>query len=169
MTYAKALHHLVRIKSGAIGIAPVIVAIMAIFTITAAGPLPNRATFITVPLSIQTSEGRVLQVTAEVADTEQQITRSLMYRGHLSANHGMLFKLKPLVVRNWTRGTPLTLDMIFLDETGVVTSVRPNAVAFPSGNGRSRQVVKYVLELDGGTAQRMNIKPGDRVLSPALG
>lgn len=68
----------------------------------------------------------------------------------------------------WMRNTPLPLDLIFLDETGTVTRIHPEAVPFdetpiPGGGG-----VLAVLEINGGLSEVFGFEPGDQMQHPAF-
>jgi len=69
-------------------------------------------------------------------------------------------------VTMWMKNTPLSLDMLFVDEAGrivqIVKATKPNSLEFIS----SRQPVKAVLELPAGASGRLKIRTGDIVRHP---
>ena len=115
------------------------------------------------PLEITTSSG-VHAFQVEIAKDEAAREKGLMYRRYMPADRGMLFEFeKEEPVAFWMRNTYIPLDMIFITHDGTVARIAANAeplndTAIPSG-----QPVIGVLELNGGEAARIGLKPGDKV------
>lgn len=100
----------------------------------------------------------------EIAKTPAQQARGLMFRRSLGAGSGMLFLYEePQVVSMWMRNTYIPLDMIFIRADGKVHRVEPSAEPLSERIIRSGEEVTAVLELAGGTAARIGLKPGDVV------
>ena len=120
------------------------------------------------PLQIQTASGaHTLMV--EVARTPQQRMTGLMYRRAMPRNHGMLFKFdSDEVVMMWMKNTYLPLDMIFLDRTGVVTTVVADAVPFSEALISSGGIAAAVIEVNAGVARELGITTGTVVRHPAF-
>ena len=88
-----------------------------------------------------------------------------MYRRSMAANAGMLFDYGSMRhIRMWMKNTYLPLDMIFIDSKGkiinIVERTIPHSLSVISSRGR----VRAVLELNSGTASRLGINEGDRVI-----
>jgi uncharacterized membrane protein (UPF0127 family) len=103
-------------------------------------------------------------VRVEIADTAAARELGLMYRRHLAEYAGMLFVFKQSQqLTFWMKNTEISLDMIFADADGTVVGIVADAEPFSerqlSVDGNSQ----YVLEVNGGFAQRHGIKPGDRL------
>ncbi len=101
----------------------------------------------------------------EVAETDAQRARGLMFRDHLAPDRGMLFDFKrDRYIAMWMRNTLIPLDMLFIDRSGRVTFIheraRPGSLKKVEAPARNRAV----LELAGGTVARLGIGVGDRVL-----
>ena len=101
----------------------------------------------------------------ELAVTERQHSQGLMYRRSMAANAGMLFDYGSMRhIRMWMKNTYLPLDMIFIDSKGkiinIVERTIPHSLSVISSRGR----VRAVLELNSGTASRLGIIEGDRVV-----
>jgi uncharacterized membrane protein (UPF0127 family) len=120
------------------------------------------------PLFIMTEDGRRLEFQVELARTSQEIARGLMYREELPENEGMLFLFENEELRAfWMRNTYVPLDIIFLNGKGEIINI---------GKGEplnERKVIsaapaKAVLEVVQGTEERLGLKPGDRIIHPAL-
>lgn len=83
---------------------------------------------------------------------------------------GMLFVYDhPQMVSFWMENTLIPLDMIFVDETGLVRHVHSNAIPLdrtpiPGGSDD----IQYVLEINGGMAETLGIDAGSVLRHPAL-
>ena len=111
-----------------------------------------------------TADGVRHIIHAEIALTDEQRTHGLMYRTEMPEDHGMLFVFpvaQPLGF--WMRNTLISLDMVFLNEDGLVSFIHKNAIPQDETIIESRGPVSRVLELNGGTAERMGLKVGDRL------
>ena len=112
--------------------------------------------------------GAVFEV--EIAKTPQQTERGLMFRENLEDKQGMLFIFEKNDIRLfWMKNTLIDLDMLFIDDSGAITSIAKNMprsylgapeeeIAQAAGWG------KYVLEVKAGTAQKYNLKEGDKLI-----
>ncbi|KIC08492.1 hypothetical protein RA19_20960 [Leisingera sp. ANG-M1] len=100
----------------------------------------------------------------EIADDEQERAQGLMFRESLPRGAGMLFVYEhPQTAAFWMKNTLIPLDIIFLDENGLVTTVHENAVPgdltpIPGGDH-----VFAVLEINGGLARRYGISAGTQM------
>lgn len=93
-----------------------------------------------------------------------------MGRSSLGDSQGMLFVYPwPRTVRIWMAGTPLSLDVIFVDKTGEIVKIEPNMKPFSKKAVSSGCPVKWVLELEGGTAARSALASGDSVCVALVG
>ena len=93
-----------------------------------------------------------------------------MHREKLASSAGMLFVYDaPQFVSFWMRNTLIPLDMIFLDETGVVQKVHENAIPLDETGIPGGDNIQYVLEINGGFAGRLGITEGSELRHPAIG
>jgi uncharacterized membrane protein (UPF0127 family) len=110
------------------------------------------------------------QFNVEVAETPQQMTQGLMFRRTLAPDAGMLFDYKePTMATMWMRNTLIPLDMLFVDARGRIVNIKERAVPLSLDMIAAVAPVRAVIELNGGTAARLGIKPGDEVLYPIFG
>nr|WP_298683604.1 DUF192 domain-containing protein [uncultured Dongia sp.] len=111
--------------------------------------------------------GSTYKFVAEVADTAEERSQGLMFREQLAANEGMLF-LYPVAkpVSFWMKNTPLSLDLIFIDGVGRIINVAAMAKPFDTSPISSGGPAKAVLEILGGSAGQLGIKPGDLIEWP---
>lgn len=100
----------------------------------------------------------------ELALTDQQRARGLMFRRELPEGRGMLFDFEgegPIGM--WMKNTYISLDMIFIRADGRIANIAENTVPLSETTISSGAPVKAVLEVIAGTARRLGIAKGDRV------
>ncbi|NCX55277.1 MAG: DUF192 domain-containing protein, partial [Rhodobacterales bacterium] len=69
-----------------------------------------------------------IRLNVEVVDSAKERAIGLMHRENLPYNNGMWFIYEtPRTVAFWMRNTLIPLDMIFVDEHGVVQKIHKNA------------------------------------------
>ena len=108
--------------------------------------------------------------TVEVAETPAQMEQGLMFRRTMAPDAGMLFDYKqPTMATMWMRNTLIPLDMLFVDAQGRIVNIRQRAVPQSEDIIAAAAPVRAVIELNGGTAARLGIRPGDQVLYPIFG
>jgi uncharacterized membrane protein (UPF0127 family) len=130
-----------------------------------AGPLPVDSE----RLFIDTSKGPV-GFTVELALTPENRATGLMDRQRMAADHGMLFRFdQTRDVLMWMKNTPLSLDMLFIAENGRIARIAENTVPFSETIIPSGSPVRYVLELNAGTAAKTGVAVGDRVRHRVIG
>jgi len=117
-------------------------------------------------LEIATKSG-VHVFSVEMATTDQEREKGLMFRKELPDGRGMLFDFSPeQMVSMWMKNTYISLDMIFIRADGRVLRVAENTEPFSTRIIASGGPVKGVLEVVAGTARKYGIEPGDRVAHP---
>jgi uncharacterized membrane protein (UPF0127 family) len=118
---------------------------------------------VTEQLSIETAGGaQVFRV--EVAADEAARERGLMFRKTLPPGSGMLFDFNPArPVAFWMKNTFIPLDMIFIGADGRILNIAERTVPQSLTPVPSEGSARAVLEIAGGAASRLGIRPGDRV------
>jgi len=125
--------------------------------------------FPTASLAIVTASG-MHKFTVEVATAPAQQEQGLMFRQHLAPNAGMIFDFgTPQTTSFWMKNTWIPLDMLFVDATGRIINIHERAVPRSLTPIASEAPARAVIELNGGTATRLDIRPGDRVIFPIFG
>jgi uncharacterized membrane protein (UPF0127 family) len=90
-----------------------------------------------------------------------------MHRPSMAADVGMLFDFKAdAPVAMWMRNTLIPLDMLFITRDGRIANIAERTVPYSETSIPSKGPVRAVLEVNGGTAARLKIRPGDRVDHP---
>lgn len=123
----------------------------------------------TSPLTIEAG-GKTLTFTVELASTAREQEIGLMHRNVMAENHGMLFDFhEERRAAFWMRNTFIPLDMVFIRANGEIEAIKDNAVPHSEAPIGPQAPVRAVLELVGGAALKMGIKPGDRVHHAVFG
>lgn len=103
----------------------------------------------------------------EIADTDAERARGLMYRRELADDAGMLFLFEEPGRRSfWMRNTYVSLDIIYIDENGHVVSVADHTIPLSDQSLPSAGPALVVLEVVAGTADRIGIERGTEVRHP---
>lgn len=106
-------------------------------------------------------------IDVEMAETPEEKAVGLMFRRSVPQGTGMLFPYGVAQeVTMWMRNTFVPLDMIFIRADGVVHRIEARTEPLSERVIASQGPVTAVLELAGGEAERLGVKPGDRVLHP---
>ena len=138
-------------------------AVVLLFTQPA---LAQLQTFQTSELTITSASGDH-KFTVELATTPAQQEQGLMYRRSMAPDAGMLFDFgRPQPTTFWMKNTLIPLDMLFVGADGRIVNIHERAVPMSEAMIPSQGVVRAVIELNGGTAARLGIRPGDRVIYP---
>lgn len=106
----------------------------------------------------------------EVADDDGERAQGLMNRPSMPRFSGMLFIYPhPTHARFWMRNTLIPLDMLFVGTDGVIRRIHDNAVPLDETTIDGGGGVVAVLEINGGLAATLGIRPGDQLRHPAFG
>jgi len=120
------------------------------------------------PLEILTATGaHAFEV--EVARSESERARGLMFRRSLPQDRGMLFLFeseRPIAM--WMKNTYVSLDMVFVSRNGRVRSIARGAVPMSESIIPSGGPVYAVIELAAGAADAIGLSVGDQVRHPGF-
>ena len=116
-----------------------------------------------VPLRVTTQDGsHAFRVEVAASDAQQQ--RGLMFRTQLGENEGMIFPSDGPQMRSfWMRNTVIPLDIIFIGPDRTIINIAAKTVPYSETPVRSAAPAIAVLELNGGRAAELGIAPGDTV------
>ena len=122
------------------------------------------------PLVIVTRDGQRHEFRVEMAVRPEHQTVGLMYRDRVGPQEGMLFDWgAPRESSMWMRNTITPLDMIFIAADGRIHRIAERTVPYSLAPVDSRGPVRATLELAAGTAERLGLRVGDRVLHRIFG
>lgn len=114
--------------------------------------------------------GGVHVLDVEIAATPEKQALGLMYRTSLPDSKGMLFTHEtPRELTMWMRNTYIPLDMVFIRADGTIHRIEARTEPLSERIISSEGPVLAVLEIAGGAAERMGLKPGDKVRHRAFG
>jgi uncharacterized membrane protein (UPF0127 family) len=117
-----------------------------------------------IPLTVTPIGGRPHAFRVEVARTEAEQARGLMFRTAMGADEGMIFPYDPpQTVSFWMKNTVIPLDIIFIGPDHRVINIAANATPYSEASLPAQAPAAAVLELNGGRAAQLGIGPGARV------
>jgi uncharacterized membrane protein (UPF0127 family) len=135
----------------------------------AAGSSHARAQAALEAIEVVTASG-THPFSVEVMRTPEQLEKGLMFRRYMPEDRGMLFDFKTeQPVTFWMKNTYLPLDMIFISKAGKIVSIAENAEPLSEKLIPAGAPVQGVLEVNAGTAARIQAKPGDSVRASIFG
>lgn len=99
----------------------------------------------------------------EVAKSEAEQQKGLMFRTQMGADEGMIFlRDPPDLAAFWMRNTVIPLDIIFIGKDRRILNIA-HGVPYDETPLPSAGIAAAVLELNGGRAEALGIKAGDTV------
>lgn len=127
---------------------------------------PRQTQFVKMgELTFMTQTGRhITTIDIEIAESDLDTQRGLMYRESMEPNQGMLFIFPDEAYRAfWMRNTAFSLDIIFADEDGKIVTIHERTLPFDESNYLSTAPAKYVVEVNAGFVERHRILAGDLI------
>jgi len=106
----------------------------------------------------------------EMAVTEAERAKGLMYRKSLPEGQGMLFDFHTEQDTSfWMENTYISLDIIFIRGDGRILRIAENTKPLSQKLIPSGGPVRGVLEVIAGTSRKLGIAVGDKVAHPIFG
>lgn len=103
----------------------------------------------------------------EVARTDAERARGLMFRQSMPQDQGMLFDFeRDQIVTMWMKNTYLSLDMIFILADGRIHRIESRTEPESERTISSGAPVRAVLELNANVASRLGLRAGDSIVHP---
>lgn len=122
---------------------------------------PTQVEFQSVKIEINSS-GKIHCFNGEIALSPVQHSFGLMFRKEIAADYAMVFDFGHLRAgAMWMKNTFVSLDMFFADENRKITFIAHDTVPQAEGLITAPGLIRYVLEVPGGTAKRLGITAGD--------
>ncbi len=111
-------------------------------------------------LSFIAADGSIVELDAEIAVTEAEQAKGLMWRKELEDGNGMLFWYQADVrMHFWMKNTLIPLSIAFIDSQGTIREIfdmEPESRKTVS----SAISMRYALEVPVGWFDRVNLSPG---------
>jgi uncharacterized membrane protein (UPF0127 family) len=107
------------------------------------------------------------KIVAELARTDFEVTRGLMFRTSLPVDRGMLFvHPKPDKYTYWTYQTKIPLDMVWMTQDHKIVEIVANAQPCTTKASEcpklgGHEIAALVLEVNAGVAAKNNLHAGD--------
>ncbi len=146
--------------------------VLVIPVVLAAATARSQEGELTYPRSslVIAAAGRDIKFDIELALDDLHRSHGLMFRKKLGPYEGMLFDFfQEMPVSFWMKNTLIPLDMLFIAADGTIKHIHANAVPMTTDPIPSQYPVRAVLEINGGSAALLGIKPGDKVKHPIFG
>jgi uncharacterized membrane protein (UPF0127 family) len=122
------------------------------------------------PMVIVTRDGTRHAFRAEMALQSAEQMIGMMFRTTMAPDEAMIFDWgAPRESSMWMRNTLIPLDMLFVAADGRIHRIHERAVPQSLATIDSRGPVRATIEVPGGTAERLNLRVGDRVLQRIFG
>ena len=127
--------------------------------------------FAVIEIAVRPGEKRTpLLFTVKLAETEAQRRHGLMFTPFLPEHHGMLFLFENDAPRQfWMKNTQIPLDILFFDSHGRLLNIVRSALPFSLTMHNSAGPARYVLELNGGVAEKIGVQPDAQLVLPLAG
>ncbi|MDR1220494.1 MAG: DUF192 domain-containing protein [Treponema sp.] len=124
--------------------------------------------FKTARLSIATSAGKTVDISVEIAATEEERGQGLMFRKKIEDGKGMIFLFeKDQIMSFWMKNTLVPLSIAFILSDGRIAEIRdmePQSLAAVN----SERSCRYALETPQGWFARSGVGVGDKLSVESL-
>jgi len=121
------------------------------------------------PVVLDIKGGKSVKFVVEMATIAREHSQGLMCRSQIPLDGGMIFIYNDMAPRSfWMKNTLIPLDIIYADNKGKIVSIAHNAQPHDLKSKPSAGKAQYVLEIRGGLAKKLGLKPGDMIKSPGL-
>ncbi len=106
----------------------------------------------------------ITKLIIEIADSDYETQTGLMYRDAMQPDEGMLFVFTEEAMHSfYMKNTKFPLDIIFIDKYLRIASIKENAQPLDESGLSSGVPVQYVLEVNAGFSEKLNLEVGDRI------
>jgi uncharacterized membrane protein (UPF0127 family) len=118
----------------------------------------------TAELRIERSGAAAVWVKAELARTPEERSQGLMFRKRLADGEGMLFIFeRDEALSFWMKNTLIPLSIAFIASDGRIIDIK-DMRPLDLSSVKSSRSVRYALEVPQGWFNRVNVRPGDKII-----
>ncbi|HNX25246.1 MAG TPA: DUF192 domain-containing protein [Spirochaetota bacterium] len=130
-----------------------------IFVAVFAAPLNKKCL-----IYLHSGNGTRIKLNAEIADSDSEREKGLMYRESLNENEGMLFVFEREKKLNfWMKNTLIPLDIAYIDRNGIINEIYHMKPLDVSVTYNSIKPAMFALEVNLGWFSRHKIKTGTKI------
>jgi uncharacterized membrane protein (UPF0127 family) len=120
--------------------------------------------FETTELTIQTTSGNMVNISVELAISDEQRAQGLMYRQNLDDGKGMIFIFeRDQMLSFWMKNTHIPLSIAFISADGEILEIR-NMIPLDLTPVMSSRSARFALEVPQSWFSRAGISVGDTLL-----
>lgn len=113
---------------------------------------------------LDTNDDTLATIDVAIADNDKERSQGLMDVRDMPSDKGMLFIFDRNQPRSfWMANTPLSLDIMFVNESFEIVRIHQNAQPFSEKSFESEKPAKYVIETNGGFSVSHDIQEGTKV------
>ena len=113
---------------------------------------------------LDTNDDTLATIDVAIADNDKERSQGLMDVRDMPSDKGMLFIFDKNQPRSfWMANTPLSLDIMFVNESFEIVRIHQNAQPFSEKSFESEKPAKYVIETNGGFSVSHDIQEGTKV------
>ncbi len=150
-------------RQSQLGVTRAALAALVIMSLMTVAPASGDAFFKRGSLKIETKNGPVA-LDVEIAGTERERERGLMFRRELPENQGMFFLFGgEQQITMWMKNTYIPLDMVFIGDDWRIVHIAHDAEPLSTDIVPSVHPASRVLEIGGGQAGKLGLADGDKV------
>lgn len=108
-------------------------------------------------------EAKDQTITVEVADSDRNRQRGLMFRTKMADDHGMIFTFDEKDNHTfWMHNTCIPLDMLYIDDDGMIVGIEENTPTMSDDTFEVGCDSKYVLEVNAGWTRAHGVMAGQK-------
>ncbi len=116
-------------------------------------------------ITILNSVNKRVILKAEIAESDAEKSKGLMFRKMLPGDAGMLFRFYTDAPLNfWMKNTYISLSIAYIDSSGIIREIYDMTPLDTSVEYPSRYPARYALEVNRGWFARHNIARGSRII-----
>ncbi len=105
------------------------------------------------------------KVEIEVASTDEEKARGLMYRAEMDENRGMLFLFAKEEIQSfYMRNTLISLDIIYVNSKMEIVDIYRATNPKDETSLPSKSPAMYVVEINANACEKYNIGEGDKIV-----